>query len=149
MITIWFQNVVLTLQWCNNDVIFDILRQFDVLFKGLDLSNQIKLRLDFQTPTYFIWNLLRNSRMSSVLSNNVFWRHSDVIMTSVLPFLLYFAAKIVKASIQIVWTWPMPFLTCFQWEKTKCLLFFKFDVIMTLLWRHFYHFFIGNHKIIN
>ena len=41
------------------------------------------------------------------------------------------------------------FLTCFRWEKMKFLLFFKFDVIMTLLWRHFYHSFIGNHKIIN
>ena len=65
----------------------------------------------------------------------LFWCYSDVIMTSVLPFLLHFAAKIVNSSIQIAWEYL--FLTCLRWGTTNCWSFCKFNVIMTSLWRYY------------
>ena len=73
-----------------------------------------------------------------------FWRNSDVIMTSVLPFLLYFAAKIVKSPIQIVWKWPIPLFNMFSVRKNEMFAIFQilrhYDIIMSLLWCNFYHF---------
>ena len=80
---------------------------------------QFNHRLDFFDQSYLMRNLHGIPKMSSVLSQNVFLRHIDVIMTSVLPFLLYFAAKIVKSSIQIAWKWPIPLFKMFSVRKNE------------------------------
>ena len=60
-----------------------------------------------------------------------FLRNSDVIMMPVLPFLLYFAAKIVKSSIQTAQKWPIPRFNVF-WVRTK-----RICSNLTSIWRHY------------
>ena len=85
---------------------------------------QFKHRLYFFDQSYLMRNLPRIPKMSSVLSQMYFLRHSDVIMTSVLPFLLYFAAKIVKSSIQIAWKWTIPLFKMFSVKINEIVVIF-------------------------
>ena len=81
--------------WLHNDLIFCIFRNFYVIFKGFELSNQIKLRLDFQNPILYdiAWGIRKLYQIDLKTS---FLCHNNVIFTSFYRYSNIFCYKILK-----------------------------------------------------